>query len=133
MDNESINVIKKRVENVAIGEMYVSTALAVGGAYDIRYKDSKTRTRKVDKLFAVVGTLEGAEFVAHACEDIPQLVAEVERLQRGREISTEQIRQLFGEIARLKEALMTVRDLSDDSDMVEFIVNEALKEEEESE
>lgn len=79
--NEQLTRIKECAEKAKSGEMYVTSSLAVIGGYDVRVKDSKTRTRKVDTLFAVVETLEDAQFIAHAREDVLMLVAEVERLQ----------------------------------------------------
>lgn len=135
MNSEQLNAtrlaqIKERAEKATPGYWFADSH-EWDGNKNLRYWTNSSALMG-DGLCASV-TKADAEFIAHAREDIPQLVAEVERLSRGRGISALQIRQLFGEVARLKQALRTARQLSEDSDMVIYVVNEALKDEEESE
>jgi hypothetical protein len=52
---------------------------------------------------------------------VKSLIAEVERLKRGREIFLEQITQLFGEIERLRGNLKTVEVLTSCPDTKDFV------------
>ena len=104
---EELALIKARAEQATAGKLYVRSALAVSGAYDVRVEHSKTRRCKVDNLFALTGTLEDAQFIAHAREDVPRLVAEVERLQSDNE-------QYYAKIKRLKSSLISAMSLVDE-------------------
>lgn len=52
---------------------------------------------------------------------------ENERMHKGRDISAEQIRQLFGEIERLKRVIRTLENNADDEDFVKHFAREALQ------
>lgn len=52
-------------------------------------------------------------FIANVRDDVPKLIAEIDSLNKRREISSEQISQLFGTVARLENALNTIEKVTD--------------------
>lgn len=75
MNSEQLNAIKERAEKATPGPWLVEES---------RYEGSFNAV-SVDSNYdfpACLMRANNAEFIAHAREDIPQLVAEVERLRR---------------------------------------------------
>lgn len=70
MNSEQLNAIKERTEKADRGEWY-------------RGVNNSVNARRGDYNWGITDVIskENAEFIAHAREDIPQLIAEVERLK----------------------------------------------------
>ena len=97
MNAEKLNEIKERAEKATSGPWDMQDDLFVVEGDGLILGD----------MVAKATSEADAKFIAHAREDIPALVAEVERLQRGRNISHVQIQQLFGTVDHLKYALQS--------------------------
>lgn len=113
MNAEQLNVIKERAAKATHGP-WRSAEL-----YGVRTQN--------DKALSIPLRPSDATFIAHSRKDVPALVAEVERLSRGRNISSVQIRQLFGEIERLKSVIRTIEANANDEDFVKQFAKEALE------
>jgi len=85
MNEEQIEEIRKRAEAVARGEWYVG----VDGSVNDRRDDFNWKIAEVKEK-------SDAEFIAHAREDIPALLAEVERLR-------EEVRYLEEDVERWRD------------------------------
>lgn len=123
MKPEQINAIKERAAKATPGTWVVRKH--TGGIIDVVSVETTEHHEYLTRI--ELGEIEDAEFIAHAREDVPALVAEVERLSRGRNISSVQIRQLFGEIERLKTAIRTLEANANDGDFVRHFAKEALE------
>jgi len=75
MNAEQLNAIKERTEKATSGPWYWSTDSGDSLESDEAYVLSATSDWHID------GRYSNKEFIAHAREDIPALVAEVERLR----------------------------------------------------
>lgn len=77
----------------------------------VTYYESLVKSKEGDKVVAdtwrVVNGANDARFIAHAREDVPRLVAEVERLQSDNE-------QYYAKIKRLKSSLISAMSLVDE-------------------
>lgn len=73
LTNEQLNAIRERAERATCGqtpEWYV----------DEEYKDTVRCAWSADLIAQSIPTTADAEFIAHAREDVPMLLAEIERL-----------------------------------------------------
>ncbi|WNO29677.1 hypothetical protein [Bacillus phage SDFMU_Pfc] len=104
MNPEQLNAIEERVVKATPGPWIVEES---------RY-EGRFNAASVDENYdlpACLMGIEDAEFVTHAREDVPALIAEVERLHeviKGATVVSNQAKGLVKENKRLREALTQI-------------------------
>lgn len=103
LSNEELNVIKERCEK------------ATEGPWNYYHEDGVVTTSDPDACYAPeiveeVGHGYNGEFIAHAREDIPKLLAEVERLREWNGRLLEYNRYYFGNSKRLTNKVYELED-----------------------
>ena len=106
MSQEYLNAIKERVAKATPGPWLVEES---------RY-EGRFNAASVDENYdlpACLMGIEDAKFVTHSREDVPALVAEVERLRevlKGAAVVSNQAKGLVEENKRLRQALTEILD-----------------------
>jgi len=72
----------KPITTAELAEMKAREAAATRGPWNDRGEHGVTQTKHITRdLWQIPRTVEDVAFIAHAREDVPRLIAQVERLQ----------------------------------------------------